>query len=71
MVAFETYCWIWEKEIRKMKITLSGKILRDDKIISLNDKQKKDTHTIISDTIPKFIQDQKGTWIKNPEWSDN
>ena len=20
---------------------------------------------------PKFIQDQKGTWIKTPEWSDN
>ena len=20
---------------------------------------------------PKFIQDHKGTWIKNPEWTDN
>ena len=55
-----------------MKITTSGKILRDDKIISLDDKEKKEVKTkIISDTIPKFIQDHKGTWIKNPEWSDN
>ena len=55
-----------------MKITMSEKILRDDKIISLDDRQKKgDKPKIISDTIPKFIQDHKGTWIKNPEWSDN
>ncbi|MDP6478116.1 MAG: hypothetical protein QGG38_06065 [Nitrospinaceae bacterium] len=54
-----------------MKITLSGKILRDDKITSLDEDQTKDKHKIISDTIPKFIQDHKGTWIKNPEWSDN
>ena len=55
-----------------MKITMSGKILRDGRVISLDDKKKKeDSHQIISDTIPKFIQDHKGTWIKNPEWSDN
>jgi hypothetical protein len=54
-----------------MKITLSGKILRNDKIISLDEEQTKDNPKIISDTIPKFIQDNKGTWIKNPEWSDN
>ena len=53
-----------------MKITFSGKVLRDDKIISLDD-QKKDKPKVISETIPKFIQDNKGTWIKNPEWSDN
>ena len=54
-----------------MKITFSGKVLRDDKIISLEDKKKKVTPKVISETIPKFIQDHKGTWIKNPEWSDN
>ena len=54
-----------------MKITFSGKILRDDKIISLDDQRKKDQPKVISETIPKFIQDNKGTWIKNPEWSDN
>ena len=53
-----------------MKITFSGKVLRDNKIISLDDK-KKDKPKIISKTVPKFIQDHKGTWIKNPEWSDN
>ena len=54
-----------------MKITFSGKVLRDDKIISLNDNNKEDKPKIISETVPKFIQDHKGTWIKNPEWSDN
>ena len=55
-----------------MKITTSGKILRNGKVISLDDKQKKEEKSkIISDTIPKFIQDHKGTWIKNAEWFDN
>ena len=54
-----------------MKITTSDKILRNDKIISIDDKKKEDKHKIISNTIPKFIQDHKGVWIKNPEWSDN
>ena len=54
-----------------MKITFSGKVLRDDKIISLDDKEKEDKLKIISETTPKFIQDSKGTWIKNPEWTDN
>ena len=54
-----------------MKITFSGKVLRDDKIISLDDQEKEDKPKVISATIPKFIQDHKGTWIKNPEWSDN
>ena len=54
-----------------MKITFSGKVLRDDKIISLDDQRKKDQPKVISETIPKFIQGNKGTWIKNPGWSDN
>jgi len=49
-----------------MKITFSGKVLRDDKIISLEDEKKEEKHKIISETVPKFIQDNKGTWIKNP-----
>jgi hypothetical protein len=54
-----------------MKITFSGKVLRDDKIISLDDQEKEDKPKVISETTPKFIQDHKGIWIKNPEWSDN
>ena len=54
-----------------MKITFSEKVLRDDKIISLDDKKKQNKPKIISETVPKFIQDNSGTWIKNPEWSDN
>ena len=54
-----------------MKITFSGKILRDDKIISLDKKETEEKPKVISETTPKFIQDHKGTWIKNPEWSDN
>ena len=54
-----------------MKITFSRKVLRDDKIIFLDNNKKKDKPKIISETVPKFIQDHKGTWIKNPEWSDN
>ena len=54
-----------------MKITFSGKVLRDDKIISLDDQEKEDKPKVISKTTSKFIQDHKGTWIKNPEWSYN
>ena len=50
-----------------MKITFSGKVLRDDKIISLDDQEKKEKPKVISKTTPKFIQDHKGTWIKSPE----
>ena len=41
-----------------MKITTSGKILRDGKTIPL-DKKKENKPKIISNTIPKFIQDHK------------
>ena len=54
-----------------MKTTFSGKVLRDDKIISLDGQEKEDKPKVISETTPKFIQDRKGTWIKNPEWTDN
>ena len=54
-----------------MKITLSGKVLRDGKVISLDAQEKEEKPKVISETTPKFIQDHKGTWIKNPEWSDN
>ncbi len=54
-----------------MKITFPRKVLRDDKIITIETEEKKEKPKIISNTIPKFIQNHKGTWIKNPEWSDN
>ena len=47
-----------------MKITFSGKVLRDDKIISLDDQEKEDKSKVISEPTPKFIQDHKGIWIK-------
>jgi hypothetical protein len=52
-----------------MKLTFSGKVLREDKIITIDTEEKKTK--IITNTIPKFIQDHKEISIKNPEWSDN
>jgi hypothetical protein len=60
-----------EKRKFEHKITFSEKVLRDDKIIFLDNNKKADKPKIISETVPKFIQDHKGIWIKNPEWSDN
>ena len=54
-----------------MKIIFSGKVLRDEKIISLDDQEKEEKPKVVSGTTLKFIQNHKGTWIKNPEWSDN
>ena len=61
----------WGKEIWIWKLLLAEKVLRDDKIISLSDQKKEEKPKVISETTPTFIQDHKGTWIKNPEWFDN
>lgn len=54
-----------------MQITTGDRMMRDGEVLEIKDKHDTPAPIIISDTIPKFIQDQKGTWIKNPEWSDN
>ena len=54
-----------------MKIAFSGKVLRDEKIISLDHQKEKPKAKIGSDIVPKFLQDHRGMWFKNPQWSDN
>ena len=45
--------------------------LSDNTVEQFINDTDKDKPKVISETVPKFIQDHKGTWIKNPEWSDN
>ena len=50
-----------------MNIIIPETVLRNDEVINI--KKEKDTKPkIISNTIPIFIQDKNGTWIKNPEY---
>ena len=51
-----------------MKITLPDTILRNDEVINIKKKDEVKQPLIISDTIPIFIQDENGMWIKNPEY---
>ena len=51
-----------------MNITLPDTILRNDEIINIKNKDEVKQPLIISDTIPIFIQDENGMWIKNPEY---
>jgi len=51
-----------------MKITIPDTVLRNGEVVNISDSstiEKKPT--IISDTVPLFIQDETGTWVKNPE----
>ena len=51
-----------------MNITLPDTILRNDEVINIKKKNEVKQPLIISDTIPIFIQDKNGKWIKNPEY---
>ena len=51
-----------------MNITLPDTILRNDEVINIKKKDEVKQPLIISDTIPIFIQDNNGMWIKNPEY---
>ena len=51
-----------------MNITLPDTILRNDEVINIKKKNEVKQPLIISDTIPIFIQDESGKWIKNPEY---
>ena len=50
-----------------MKITIPETVLRNGEFINIK-KEKDVKPKIISDTIPIFIQDKNGKWIKNPEY---
>ena len=49
-----------------MNITIPDTVLRNDEIITIKKKDQVKKPKIVSDTIPKFVQDADGIWIKNP-----
>jgi len=49
-----------------MNITLPDTVLRNDELINIKKKDEVKKPKIVSDTIPKFVQDADGIWIKNP-----
>ena len=49
-----------------MNITIPDTVLRNDEIITIKKKDQVKKPKIVSDTIPKFVQDVDGIWIKNP-----
>ena len=51
-----------------MNITLPDTILRNDEVINIKKQDKVKQPIIISDTIPIFIKDKNGMWIKNSEY---
>jgi hypothetical protein len=53
-----------------MKITIGDTVLKDGEIIKVIGKEKKYKPTVISDTIPMFIQDEDGMWVKNPDYEE-
>ena len=51
-----------------MKITIPDTVLRNGEVVNISqDKEAEKKPTIISDTDPLFIQDEKGIWVKNPD----
>ena len=51
-----------------MKITIPDTVLRNGEVVNISqDKEVLKKPTIISDTVPLFIQDEKGIWVKNPD----
>ena len=49
-----------------MNITLPDTVLRNDEVINIKKKDEVKQPKIVSDTIPKFVPDVDGKWIKNP-----
>ena len=49
-----------------MNITIPDTVLRNDEIVNIKQKDQVKKPTIVSDTIPKFVQDADGVWVKNP-----
>ena len=62
--------WKFNHQYRKdkMKITIPDTVLRNGEVVNISqDKEAEKKPTIISDTDPLFIQDEKGIWVKNPD----
>ena len=54
-----------------MKITIPDTVLRNGEVVNISqDKEAIKKPIIISDTVPLFIQDEKGMWVKNPEYRE-
>ena len=51
-----------------VRITMSDIVLKDGKIVNIVGKEEESEPIIISDSIPMFIKDENGRWIKNPEY---
>jgi hypothetical protein len=49
-----------------MNITIPETVLRNGEIINIKKEIQVKKPKIVSDTIPKFVQDADGVWIKNP-----
>mgnify|MGYP003324725007 FL=1 len=49
-----------------MKITIPETVLRNGEIINIKKENQVKKPIIVSDTIPKFVQDDNGMWVKNP-----
>jgi hypothetical protein len=53
-----------------MKITMGDTVMKDGEIIKVLGNGEKYKPTVISDTIPMFIQDEDGMWVKNPDYEE-
>jgi len=49
-----------------MKIIIPETVLRNGEIINIKKEKQVKKPKIVSDTIPKFVQDDDGVWVKNP-----
>ena len=50
-----------------MKILIPDTMLVNGKEIKIRKRENTKPPIINSTTIPKFIQDERGTWVKNPK----
>jgi len=50
-----------------MKILIPDTMLVNGKEVRITQKERIKPPIINSNTTPKFIQDGKGTWVKNPK----
>ena len=51
-----------------MNILIPDTMLVNGKEVKIQKKAKINPAIIYSNTIPKFIQDTKGIWVKNPKY---
>ena len=51
-----------------MQILIPDTMLVNGKEVKIQKKAKINPAIIYSNTIPKFIQDTKGIWVKNPKY---